>query len=63
MSFLPYAMAGNKTELHENKEEFALQKCFITRMSPYASFSGDEVMQMLQKARGLQYSKKTVGYS
>lgn len=31
VSFLPYATAGNENELHENKEEFALQKCFITQ--------------------------------
>lgn len=30
VSFFPYAMAGNKNEPHDSKEEFTLQTCFIT---------------------------------
>lgn len=61
VSFLPYAMAGNKNELHENKEEFALQKCFITQSVSVCIFFWGWSDADMAKSKGSAVQQESCG--
>lgn len=61
VSFLPYATAGNKNELHENKEEFALQKCFISQSVSVCIFFWGWSHADIAKSKGSAVQQESCG--